>query len=249
MPRSDLLDKIFQTLPDGKVKAVTIGLNWTVAVVEVHEEIRAGLASNYGRGGVDPELGEQVDNGGFVGLPALELAGLARFPHSAKTSIGAAVINALLPRQPQSWKNINAEEVIAAYGSGKKVAMVGHFPFVDRLRQSVGELTVLERHLRPGDLPAEAAPDVIPAADVVAITGTTLLNGSFFSLIQLCNPSSKVIVLGPTTFLSPVLFEYGVDILCGSVVLEVESVLQAVPVAKSFSEVHKAGVRLVALSK
>lgn len=249
MQRSTLLDKIFQTLQNGEVRAVTVGLNWTVAVVETLGETRAGLASNFGRGGVGEDELAQVQVSRFVGSPALEVAAQIRAPHSFKTSISAAVINALLPRQPGAWKDINAEEVIAQYGAGKNVVMVGHFPFTDDLRQKVGHLSVLEKQMRPGDLPAEAAPDVIPMADVVAITGTTLLNGSFHSLMELCNPAAKVIVLGPTTFLSPVLFDYGADILCGSVVVNIEAVLHSVLEAKSFSQVHKAGVRLVALSK
>jgi len=249
MPQSDLFNKIFQTLPDGDVQAVTIGLNWTVAVVETQGETRAGLASNFSRGGVGEDELAQVQVSGFIGLPALEVATQISAPHSFKTSIAAAVINALLPRQPGAWKDINAEEVIAQYGADKNVVMVGHFPFTDDLRKKVGQLSVLEKQMRPGDLPAESAPDVIPMADVVAITGTTLLNGTFHSLMELCNPYAKVIVLGPTTFLSPVLFDYGADILCGSVVVAIDAVLHSVLEARSFSQVHKAGVRLVALSK
>ncbi|NIQ82679.1 MAG: hypothetical protein GTN93_32315, partial [Anaerolineae bacterium] len=87
------------------------------------------------------------------------------------------------------------------------------FPFVSRLRESVGHLSVLELRPRGEDLPADAAPEVIPRADVVALTSLTLLNHSFDSLIRLCHPDALVLLLGPTTPLSPILFEYGVDIL------------------------------------
>ena len=91
-------------------------------------------------------------------------------------SVGAAALNALLPKHPETWIDLNAEEVIAEHGTGKSVALIGHFPFVDRLHPRVGKLTVLELNPRPGDLPNNAAKDVIPSADVVAITAMALLN-------------------------------------------------------------------------
>jgi uncharacterized protein (DUF4213/DUF364 family) len=158
-----------------------------------------------------------------------------------------ATINALLPRQEERWVDLNAGEVIARRGAGKRVALVGHFPFIPGVRERVGALSVLEQRPAGEDLPAEAACDVIPGAEVVAITGTALLNHTFESLMALCHPEALVLVLGPSTPLSPILFEYGVHILSGSVVEDVESVLQAVSQGANFRQVHRHGVRLVTM--
>ena len=56
------------------------------------------------------------------------------------------------------------------------MALVGHFPFIPKLRPAVGQLWVIEQHPVEDDYPAEAAVDLIPQADVVAITGSALIN-------------------------------------------------------------------------
>ncbi len=57
-------------------------------------------------------------------------------------------------------------------------------------------------------------------ADIVAITGSALINHSIERLLNLCRPESFVVVLGPTTPLSPVLFDHGVDVICGTRVVD-----------------------------
>lgn len=160
-----------------------------------------------------------------------------------------AAINASLTLHEGSWTELNAESVIAERGAGRRVALVGHFPFVPRLRERVGHLSVLELRPRGDDLKADAAPDVIPQADVVALTSLTLLNRSFDDLVRLCHPEALVLLLGPTTPLSPILFDYGVHILSGAITENVDSVLNTVGQGGNFRQVHRAGVRLVTMEK
>jgi uncharacterized protein (DUF4213/DUF364 family) len=180
---------------------------------------------------------------------AQQLAELARSYHPMEAAIGLATINALLPIREQQWVDLNAEEVIARHGADKEVALVGHFPFIPRLRDRVGTLWVLEKRPSGEDLPAEAACDVIPRVDVAAITGTTLINHTFEGLMALCRPRTLVLVLGPSTPLSPILFDHGVHILSGSVVEDVDSVLWAVSQGANFRQIHRQGVRLVTMQR
>jgi uncharacterized protein (DUF4213/DUF364 family) len=53
--------------------------------------------------------------------------------------------------------------------------MIGHFPFINRLKPIVKNLWVLELNPREEDLPAQVAPEIVPRADFIAITGTTLI--------------------------------------------------------------------------
>lgn len=243
-----LIEELLAILPDAPVETVLVGLSWTAVVVGLDGQRRCGLATTQrSAGGHGAPV---VSNaGGLASYGGRALAGLARSASLTERSIGLAAINALLPRQESAWTQANASEVIAARGAGKRVALVGHFPFVDWLRQQVGALWVLELAPREGDLPAEAAADIIPQADVVAITGTTLINGTFDELMALRQPDAFTLILGPTTPLSPLFFQHGVDLIAGAVVEEVDAVLRAVSQGAGFRQVHRAGVRLVTMQR
>lgn len=242
-----LLAQLLDPLPDGEVVEVRIGIHWTAVVVEVDGARRCGLCSTLFAGhGHAHRHGPDVPEAGHLERHSgRDLAALALDPAPTLTSVGIAAINALLPPQPQLWEEANAEQVIARHGQGRGVVMVGHFPFVERLRPKVGKLVVLEQDPGPGDLSADAAPQVLPGAEVVAITGMTLANRTLEGILELCAPSAFVILLGPSTPLSPLLFEYGVDLLSGAAVTAIEPVLKVVSQGGNFRQVHRAGVRLV----
>lgn len=250
---SRILNDLFNTLLDGHVLQVLIGLHWTAVVAAVDGEQRCGLASTlstpyhiHGEADV-PQAGQLAD------MSARALAGLARSEQPLLAGVGIAAINALLQPPPEPMVDLNAEEVLATHGAGKKVALIGHFPFVPRLRPRVGELWVLEQNPQPGDLPADSAPERLPDAEVVAITGTTLINHTLDNLLAYCSPQATVILLGPSTPLSPVLFDRkqsgGIDILCGSVVFDIPPVLRTIGQGGTFRQVRRAGVRPVTMTR
>jgi uncharacterized protein (DUF4213/DUF364 family) len=241
------LDDLIATLPDGSLRDVRVGAFWTAVVVEVDGRASCGLASTL-RGGHDHHHGGGAavrDAGRLTEGSARELADLARSNSLMEASIGMAAINALLPKQEDRWVDLNAAHVIAKHGAGRQVALVGHFPFIPEVQDRVGKLWVLELRPQGEDLPADAATEVIPQADVLAITGTALINRSFSDLMALRRPDALVLVLGPSTPLSPVLFDHGAHLLSGSVVEDIESVLRAVAQGANFRQVHRHGVRLV----
>lgn len=243
-----LVTALLASLPDAAVLDVRIGLSWTAVVVELAGRRRCGLAATL-RGRRGHGSATIPDAGHLVGVSARELASWARPDAGSLTqaSVGFATLNALLAAAApgQQWAELNAAEVIAERGAGRRVALVGHFPFVEELRERVGALWVLELEPRPGDLPASAAAEVLPRADIVAITSTTLINGSFAGLMALRNPAALTMLLGPSTPLSPILFDYGIDILSGALVEDIDATLHAVSQGAGFRQVHRAGVRLV----
>ncbi|MFN3763292.1 MAG: Rossmann-like domain-containing protein, partial [Anaerolineae bacterium] len=132
---------------------------------------------------------------------------------------------------------------------GKTVVMVGHFPYVPDLRPRVGRLLVLEQNPQDElDIPAERAPEVIPQADVLAITAMTLLNRTFDDLIALRRPGVPMVIVGPTTPLTPILFEMGAVILSGAVVENPETVLRGLRQGANFHQLRQMGVRLVSMA-
>lgn len=244
-----LFDRLLPSLPDGKITGIHIGLYWTAVTVEVDGDVRCGLAAtvsdeehHYTSEPAIPRAGRLLD------LSARELTGLVHSPNLPEVSVGLAAINALLPRLSDLWVNLHSKELLARLGADKTVAMVGHFPFVHELRPRVGKLWVLEQNPQDGDLPASSAPEIIPQADVVAITAMTLLNRTFDELIALCRPGVPVLVIGPTTPLSPILFELGATILSGAVVEHPESVLRGLEQGANFHQLRQMGVRLISMS-
>ena len=249
MNPKNLFDTLLTTLPSARLISVSIGANWTAVVVDINGETRCGLAASMNDAAKsETKLPDPLDAGNLNDLAANDLAKLVYSTRPSEVSIGMAAINALLPRLQSRWADINADEVIAGKGLEKNVALVGHFPFVPRLRSRVGKLWVLEQEPHGDDLPAEAAPEIIPQADVLAITAMTLLNGTFESLLALRRPGTFTLLIGPTAPLSPVLFDYGVNIISGAVVDDIDSTLLGVKQGLNFRQLHPLGVRLVSMA-
>jgi uncharacterized protein (DUF4213/DUF364 family) len=245
-----VIEALLATLPPGRVEAVCIGAFWTAVVVETNGTRQCGLAAtHYPDARHDSDAPAVRDAGTLLERDARALAERARSTSLMEVALGLATINALLPKHPYAWTNVNAEEVIARDGAGKRVVVVGHFPFVSRLRERVGTLWVLEQQPRPGDLPSHQAARVIPQADVLAISGTTLINHTFDALMALRRPETRVLVVGPSTPLSPVLFDVGVHFLSGAIVENIEAVMRGVSQGATFRQLHRLGVRLVTLER
>lgn len=56
------------------------------------------------------------------------------------------------------------------------------------------------------------------------------------------------LLIGPTTPLSPVLFERGVDIISGAVVEDIASILRGLSQGANFHQLRQMGVRLVSMT-
>ena len=106
--------------------------------------------------------------------PPAELAHLAHSASLLEAAIGMATINSLLAVDLDACRELNAAELILKKGEGRNVAVVGHFPFLPRVREKAHRLWVIEKNPMEGDLPERAADTLIPQADVVGITGTAL---------------------------------------------------------------------------
>jgi uncharacterized protein (DUF4213/DUF364 family) len=244
-----VIDDLLAAVPavPQRVVDVRIGSAWTAVVVEVDGDRRCGLAATLSGAGYDEPAVR--DAGRLTAFSSRALCELARSASPVEVSVGMAAINALLPHDGLRWTEVNAAELLAQHGAHSKVALVGHFPFVDWLRERVQTLWVLELAPRPGDLPASAAAEIIPQADMVALTSMTLLNHTFDGLLALRRPDAQVMLLGPSTPLAPLLFERGVHLLSGAVVEDVDAVLRGVSEGAGFRQLHRLGVRLVTMTR
>jgi hypothetical protein len=237
-----ILDELLESLPmDAPIRAVLVGAHWTAVCSRF-----CGLASTLI--GDKPHGHESVhDVGRLHEKSARELAEYARSDNLLEASIGVAAINSLLAMDESKQEEINAFDVLIEHGQGKNVALVGHFPFASKLRSAVGQLWVIEQRPTEGEYPAESAANLIPKADVVAITSSALINHTLDELLGLCHPKALVMMLGPSTPLSPVLFAHGVSLLSGVRVVDEAAVLRTVGQGASFQQVE--GARLLTVSR
>ncbi len=227
----DVIEELLNSLTDdAPVRDIAFGGRFTAVLSR-----GCGLASALGTPCPRPEAliaGQPLANA--TGRTAGELAALARSDNLREASLGIAAVNSLLEVDESDCVELNAAEVLADAGTGRKVAVVGHFPFTLRLQELAAELWVLELRPQAGDLPADQAPAVLPDADVVAMSATTLINHTIDELLALCRPDSFKIMLGPTTPLSPVLFDVGFDALSGVRVTNVDGAMHTVRAGASF---------------
>ncbi len=225
MRRSGLIDDLIAAAAanSGPARDVRVGVSWTA----VHGKY-CGLAKTYG---IPVRHGNYTRNmGNLIGMTTLDLADYAQSWNLVEASIGCAAILAMTPPPPGN-DDINAREIILERGAGARVVMVGAFPFADALRSAARELYVLElgqEQIDPGRrvLPESAADYVIPDCDLLVVTGSTLINKSlerFLALARQGNPYT--IVLGPSTVMSEVLFDYGAHMLAGAVVTNAQAIL------------------------
>jgi uncharacterized protein (DUF4213/DUF364 family) len=167
--------------------------------------------------------------GKLRGRPALDLAREALGENGIRRAVGIAAMNALADT---CWRHRPHPEAELRLGidafdateihQGDNVVVVGAFvPFLRELKRRHQPFLVLEQDpatLKADELPffrpAEEAGTVVPQADVLLITGTTLINDTLEELLGLAKPTARVTMVGPTVSLLPDAFlRRGADIL------------------------------------
>jgi len=236
-----LLDDLLSTLNfDAVVRDIRQGPFQTAVVTR-----NGGLASTPRDHRYPQDAAPVKGAGTLLEKAALGIAQMAYSSSLLEAAIGMAAINSLLEVDEGNCVDLNAGDLVAEKGKGKKVALIGHFPFVPRLRQVVNELWVIEQRPREGDLADSEAANLVPQADVIGITGMAFSNHTIEGLLGLCRSEAYVIILGPTTPLSPVLFHHGVDAISGTKVVDPEVVLRGVSQGATFRQLK--GIRLLTI--
>jgi uncharacterized protein len=169
--------------------------------------------------------------GKLAGRRAADLAREALSGHGIRRAVGIAAVNALADccwlRRPHP--DVELRPGVDAFDAteirnGDKVVVVGAFvPFLKELKLRGQAFLVLEQDsatLKADELPffrpAEQAAEILPEADVLLITGATLVNNTLEDLLALIRPETRVTIVGPTVGMLPDAFlARGVDVLGG----------------------------------
>jgi len=220
-------------------------LNFDATVTDIRQGVfhtavmsrYCGLAATLPKDALRQKPPMVKEPGSLLDKSAEELARFAYSQSILEAVIGMATVNSLLDVDLDACLELNAAELIMEKGKGKHVAIVGHFPFIPRVREHAAKLWVIEKNPRAGDLGEETTDRLIPQADLVAITGTALTNHTMDHLLGLCRPTAYVVILGDTAPLSPVLFDYGVDAVSGTRVADPALALRCVSEGANFRQI------------
>jgi len=232
-----VLDEIIATLDmKAGVQDIRQGLFHTAVLTR-----NCGLAATLPRDALQQEPPLVKEPGSLMKKGVQELAQMCYSESIPEAAIGMATINSLLEVDEERCQNLNARDLIIEKGRDRRVAIVGHFPFIPKLREVVKELWVIEKNPREGDLSESEAERFIPEADVVGITGTAFTNHTIEQLLNLCHPEAYVVILGDTAPLSPILFDYGIDAISGTKVIDPDLTLRCVSEGATYRQIK--GIR------
>jgi len=117
-------------------------------------------------------------------------------------------------------------------GPGDKVGMVGFFaPLIKAIRDTGCGLSIFEKNLARGEglFSPDEIPNKLPECSVVILSATTLINHTFETIVPYAAQAREIILLGPSTPLSPeIMGIYGVTRLAGMKIVVPEKVLRIV---------------------
>lgn len=156
--------------------------------------------------------------GRMRGAKAGEVLRQVSDPDPIRRALGIAAMNALAAarweRRPHP--DVDLEVGIDAFDAinlqpDQKVVMVGAFvPFLREMKRRRQPYLVLEQDpatLKPDEMPffrpAEQASSVVPQADVLIVTGMTLLNDTLEPILAAARPDACRVVAEPTVGLLP----------------------------------------------
>ena len=168
------------------------------------------------------------------------LAGLSS-TEPIKTAVAIATLNALssvcwdrgITCNYSITRNMDAQDAVNMPAE-KSVAVVGAFvPTLRALKNRGGTWWVIEQDpktLKEDELDhfvaAERSTETIGEADVLIITGVTLVNHTLEGILHAARPDAEIAVMGPTASLLPEpMFERGVSIVGGVKVTRLDELL------------------------
>jgi len=207
----DIYEDLISTVKDDfdtNVANLSISIRWIAAITK-----KLGISITYDN---EKHMTGIEDAGYFKGKKAFELLEYLKTFDTLKVGIGLATLNSLI-KIPEKYEQFNVFDYLLEKGRNKKILFIGHFEDIEKLKGIAKEIVIIERKPKEGDYLDTFQEYLIPEADIVAITGSTFANKSIKRILEL-SKDKYTIVFGPSTPLSEVLFDYGVDMIGGIVV-------------------------------
>lgn len=185
-------------------------------------------------------------SGKLVGRSVLNYIEDVHSKNPLKKTLGIATLNALstLCWEKEKADDLNYEIIMGEDAFEKvdvsqyqKTVVIGALvPMLKKLTNAGADYKVLEmdsRTLKGKELehyaPATDAHLYIPDADLIVITGVTILNNTLYDLLKMAKKGAEIIVTGPTASMLPdAFFKYGVTLLGGIIVTKADEILDII---------------------
>lgn len=146
-------------------------------------------------------------------------------PHQAAVALAAINSNINSRPLPESLHpislpagNLAVFDFLLPQLREQKVAVIGHYPGIERYQNQM-ELSILERQLQTGDLPDSACEFILPEADWVFLTASSIANKTLPRLAEL-SANAKTVLMGPSLPWLTDWRQFGIDYLAGIEILD-----------------------------
>lgn len=223
----ELYDALIEEIPDDIITTEVVAGNESSYVINSAGGFGyAGFRNYYQRA---PSMTKNR-----IGIPLRELAECIKSWNFVEASLGHAAICSYYNHSETARKNgihipdkwrveerlkdpfISSQNKV----KGKKVVIVGHFPFIEELLGPVCDMSIIEWDPEEGDYPYSAIEYLLPEADYAFLTCAGFSDKTMPHLLELSENAEEISIVGPATPLAPQLFDFGADDLSGFVVTD-----------------------------
>lgn len=230
-----------------------MGPFWTL----VETAAGTGLAATQlGDGPTHGRHSQQMPGAGHLtALSARTLAENVLEGPSPARSVGLAALNALLPPAGDGCVlgDANASEWLRANARGRRVGIVGWFPFVDALRAEGLDIEVFEKDPADGYAMTRGRARRLKGCGVLCITAATLANDTLDGILGAAAPGVEKILVGPGAPLCAASLDFGFSAVCGARVEDAAALVPVIQEGGCFRQMRQAApegaLRLVTLER
>jgi uncharacterized protein len=209
------------------VREIIIGLTWTYCQAE-----GIGLCMSPGQANRTLPW-----SGTLVNTAIANITPWLQSWDSYESTVAMAAINAVInpsspllassePLSPQGSANLAVFEYFLPLIRGKRVVTIGRYPGLSEYEREV-DMMVLERQPSNQDLPDTACEYLLPEADWVFLTATSIVNKTFPRLVEL-SQNAQLVLMGPTVPWLSDLADMGINYLAGVAVTHAEALRQTI---------------------
>jgi uncharacterized protein len=195
--------------PDPVIEDIRIYTNWVLVKTKTWSlsTIFRGMPGLDECPGMDSWMGDWLLKVGKES--ALELLS---YRETLSRAVGMACLKSLLPVPPTVIPG-NAITMVESAAQKVPTCFIGYFKEAAEWREMGRPVNIVELFPRPGDIHWDDADEVLGEAEIVLMSGLTVVNETLNAVIRR-TPSAKLrVIMGPTVPPSPVLFDYGIDML------------------------------------